>query len=1031
MLHRNRSMASMVTLGTVLALHAQPAWADTTISTATTAPLVTSSAGNVTVSSSGSVTTSGGIAVRADSNGNIANAGTIDAGSANGAIGIQLDAGRTSTIGNTGTIKVQETFSVADADNNGVADGPIAQASDRYGIYVAAGGPAGGSISNSGSILVDGLNSGGIVLDSAFNGSLTNTGTITVQGDNSAGIRTGDVSGNIIVDGKVNVIGEGAVGLAVDGNVGGKIALKGTIAQASSFKTDDGKTINLSRADLSVGAPAVAIAGNVAGGIQLESTGAVQSYGTGAALRIGGAGNLAIGPIAGNTNGRAVLIDGSLTATSPFSATSVNALVLGGQGGTVTLNGSLGIGGQVKATTIDGSSTAILVNSGVTLPLIYNSGTISASVSSTGTGAAYGIRDLSGNLTAIDNTKVINVQGAGGDVSRAIDLSANTSGVTIRQFLNDADKATKAANEAKLPAGQRDTTVYASITGDIVTGSGDDLLSVATGRIVGTTYFNDGNDRLDLSGDANYAGRVFFGNGTATMAMADFATFRGNADFGGQSAALTLGGTAKFVGTLSGSSNLAVTVNGGTFGADGMATLNMASLNVASGGAINVNIDGRTNSMSHFVVGGNAAFASGSKVTVTLASLQNAVGTYTFLNAGSLSGTPLLDSQAGALPYIFAGTVQASGTNLQVQIRRKTVSELGVTTSAGSALDAIVAAAPNDADVSAAILRLGSAGSLQKYLDQALPDHAGGVFYNAVQASRLASRHAAGDATYFVETDTGIWLEPLYWHNDKDAASTVAFRSRGWGLSTGYESRTSLGWFGLSYAYLDGKIQNNGGTGTITSRQNEFGVHWRIESGAFNAYARGSAAQVKLTGQRTLVANNGVTDFARISNAKWTGWLFSGNAGVSYKVNVGSNLVVKPVAAIDFHRFNESAYTETGGTKATDYAVGKRKSDSGTLASSLVVSYRTQPWSSDGHPLTFEVEGGRRSHLWGQVGATTASLNGGTAFTIAPEQIDDSWLGEARVLVGGWDYTLQLTGRIEHSRQRTAYSAGVSLSAGF
>ena len=1030
MLHRYRGKTGLVTLGTVLALAAQPAWADTTISTATTDPLLTSVKGAVTVTSTGSVTTNSGPSVRIDSNSNVSNAGTISAGSTNSAIGIQLDAGRTSTITNSGSIRVIETFSVADADNNGIADGPIASASGRYGIYVAPGAAASGSITNSGTIVVDGLNSAGIFVDNPFNGAITHSGTITVQGDNSYGIRTRNVTGNITIGGKVDVIGEGAVGVAIDGNVTGKVVLKGTISQALTFKADDGRTLSLSRNDLSVGAPAVSIAGNVTGGLHVESTGAIQSYGNGAALRIGGASATTIGPIAGNTAGRAILIEGSLQATSPFSNTNVAALVLGGQGGAVTLGGSLGIGGAVKAATADGNATAVQINSGVTMPLFYNSGTILAQVAATGQGAATGILDLSGNLTAIDNTKFISAKGAGDGTSRAIDLSANTTGVTIRQFLNAADAAAKAAKEATLPPGQRDTTIYASITGDIVTGSGNDVLNANTGTITGTTYFNDGNDRLELAGDAAYTGRVFFGNGTATMTMANFATYRGNVDFAGQAATLTLAGTSRYTGTFSGASNLAVTVNGGSIGPDGTGTITMGSLTVGANGALDVNVDGRTSAVSQFVVG-NASFATGSKVNVNLASLQNAAGTYTFLTATTLTGLPQLANQTGGLPYLFAGSVSASGNTLRLQIRRKTTAELGVTAAAGSAVDAIVATAPLDADVSAALLRIGSGSALQTYLNQALPEHAGGIFYSAVQGSRLANRHAVGDASFFADTSTGFWLEPLYWRHEKDAGSTVAYRSRGWGLSTGLEQDVGFGIVGASYAYLDGRTTNNGGTGLIDTKQHEFGLFWRYEQDNLNVHAHGGAARLNVNSVRTLTANNGTADFTRRSTGDWKGWLYSGAFGASYNFDIGRHLVIKPVFEIDYHRLDEAAYTETGGSRATDYAVRARKSENGTLASTLVVSYRTDPWTNDGRPLTVELEGGRRTNLWGKLGGTTASLNGGTAFTINPEQIGDSWLGEARVLVGGWDYTLQLSGRIERSNSQTGYSAGLRLSAGF
>jgi hypothetical protein len=89
--------------------------------------------------------------------------------------------------------------------------------------------------------------------------------------------------------------------------------------------------------------------------------------------------------------------------------------------------------GAVQATTVDAGATAILINAGSSVPVIDNTGTIRATISSPGQGFAYGVRDLSGTLTTINNSGTISANGTAQDISFALDLSANSSGVTINQ----------------------------------------------------------------------------------------------------------------------------------------------------------------------------------------------------------------------------------------------------------------------------------------------------------------------------------------------------------------------------------------------------------------------------------------------------------------------------------------------------------------------------------------------------------------------------------------------------------------------
>ncbi len=153
-----------------------------------------------------------------DSNNNVSNAGTITQGTADNLIGIDVQAGRTGTITNSGGINITETFNAPNLDGNAIVDGPIAQANNRTGILVRAGGAHTGNIVNTGTITVDGLNSAGIRVNDTQNGAILTGGAIKVRGDGSVGIHTEAVTGNLVVGGAVQVVGKGAVALDVDGD---------------------------------------------------------------------------------------------------------------------------------------------------------------------------------------------------------------------------------------------------------------------------------------------------------------------------------------------------------------------------------------------------------------------------------------------------------------------------------------------------------------------------------------------------------------------------------------------------------------------------------------------------------------------------------------------------------------------------------------------------------------------------------------------------------------------------------------------
>ncbi len=70
-----------------------------------------------------------------------------------------------------------------------------------------------------------------------------------------------------MIGGATTVVGKGAVALDIRGDIGGYLRIANAVGQASTFTDDNNQSMSLARSDLNVGASAVAVGGNVAGGI--------------------------------------------------------------------------------------------------------------------------------------------------------------------------------------------------------------------------------------------------------------------------------------------------------------------------------------------------------------------------------------------------------------------------------------------------------------------------------------------------------------------------------------------------------------------------------------------------------------------------------------------------------------------------------------------------------------------------------------------------------------------------------------------
>ena len=1031
-MRRISPFANALLTGTALGLLHTPLAAQSVINTARTTPVVTSTINNgqpadVRIESNGSVVVTSGTAVTVDSNNAVTNAGTIRITDASNAVGIRVTAGRTANITNSGTITIDETYNPTDTDNDGDLDGPFAVGSGRSAILLE--GALTGNLAHSGTILVEGNNSAGIRALGPITGTVNHEGRTTVIGNNALGVGLGAVSGEVKLAGEITVRGSGASGAVLAGDLGGLLRIQGQITATGYRSTTlPADTSRLDADDLLQGGSALVIEGNAARGILFEAVGAtsprILAYGAAPAMQVGGTTNIAIGATVGTASGFGIIQTGTILGDGVYQGIDGTGMRIGGRGGEIAIANGLLVNGEIRAASRGANATGIDLATGTRLPELRNAGTISANVSgTTGTGqatavligenavmptlrnsrtitaatikdgSAFAILDRSGTLSLVENSGTIGASGADSASTRnvAIDLSARTSDSIIRQ--------TVVAAGITAP----------SITGDVRFGSGDDRLELLDGTMTGNVSFGGGTNRLIMSGDA---------------------VMNGNADFGGGAGFLTLANTALFNGRLTGAQNVAVNIGSGTFQVMGATTI--ASLETGANGVIGVTVGGPAGTNSAITVTGNAAFGTGTKLRVRLADINSAVGTFTVINAGSLTGANNLSADGALVPFLFKATVAVSGTNVNVAVARKATSELGLNLSESRAFDPLFAALSRDAKVADLFLGINTQEVFQAFVAQTMPDHAGGSFEGVSQGLRTLTRAFMDPNSPFEEEGKlRIIADFGNWNVDKDRGASADYDLGGLGLRAGVEYMTGIGAFGVTGSWLWNKHTSGPGDNSVLSDSYEAGVHWRGKFGPVIGFARAGAGRTDFSGSRVFAGGSGTNAFNYTIQREWSGDFVNASGGIA--IEGGSQfLFFRPSVVLDYLRLKEDGYTETGGGNALNLTVEGRSSKEVAVNGGLAVGAdlfgmqaRDQSW------LRLEAEGGWRELLTDDLGSTRARYNTGAQFTLNPEGRDSGWFARARAL--GGDGTYRVTGEVGLEEQfgQIGYSLRASLRFGW
>ena len=438
-----------------------------------------------------------------------------------------------------------------------------------------------------------------------------------------------------------------------------------------------------------------------------------------------------------------------------------------------------------------------------------------------------------------------------------------------------------------------------AIIGDILLGSGADVVDIRNGVVIGDLSMGAGADTLSISGGATYEGALSDADGL-----------------------------------------LDITVSEGELRGLQGETLNATSLTVGNGGEIFFTVDPAAGTAGDYVVSGAAAFADGSTISLHLDSLVDADGeTFRLVTAGSLSyGDVQGGDLSGESPYMIVSSYtadQAAGT-VDVTLRPRSTTEMALSGVESSGYDAFYNALGRDEEVMDAFLAQTNREDFMNLYEQTLPDHSGGTLMSLASGIDAVTQALAGRPNTAALGEASAWVQEINFYEDKDKTDTYGYRADGFGIAGGYERMPRVGALGVSVALAASELEDPEAEAEeqLSSNLLELGLYWRAQSRGWTGWARGAVGYAAFESTRSLVSD----DVYVTSVAEWDGYTLSAAGGVAYERRIG-RLSLRPEAYAEFFRLTESSRTESGGGEAFDLEIDGRTGHVASGTAALKIGY--------------------------------------------------------------------------------------------
>lgn len=973
--------AAFPVLGPILGPAAAQA-ADLTISTATTAPVATSTGngtgpGNITVDTAGSIVVGTPTAITIDSSNTATNNGSIASSIGANARTIFIDLGQTTARNITSGFTNNSVITAIGLD---VTNADYVNSINNSVVYLSGLGTFTGSITNSsgGSLLAGGNKAAVIAIHGNMTGDLNNQGTINALGDGSYGIlTTGTITGTVTTGGVIAAGGKDAVAAYFGGAINGVLNHTGAILAGSGPQVALAPNgIDLTTTDPIPAAGGLWVAGNVSGGVilagnkattakealdptivqnQTTADSSLSIVGPAPALRFGQGGpaapaNITIGANTANSD-YSVVVQGNISASGAANGTSatgiqVAGLASGGQTYTTTLSGGFwNQGGTFDITAVDANATGIRIGNYGTVSRFQNDGdiivttgdstanTITGFIGSKG-GNAYGVViDQFGSLPSFTNTGNLTASSSGPtgtsygvwDQSGTVKTFVNTGTITAGVPAGSTGKSV--AVDLSSGATGVNFTNTGTIFGDVYLGGGNSTLAVSNSTISGSVLFQNGatktgNNTVTLD-KGIIADKMYLGNGNHTVTLNN--------------------GSDITLGLSSGTGQTALTVNQSKVTLVGNEPLNASTVSFSSGSALKFDLSNVAPAGPVLNATGAVNFASGSTVTAAFTGILTSTQTYTLIRAGSLtsgSGVPL--SQFATAPSSFLNSTQftSSNTSLVLTVRPKTAAELELGPNSTTLYGLLATPVNKDKALATAISAQGSKETFARALRQLLPDTSGATQQVALNTQDMASgqirrrlvgvakngnpTHASGDTASF-------WAQAIGDYSQQSAqGEQQGFDAWGLGIAFGTDmpvgDRTNIG-----ISFVETWHSADLGVSRISPVQfySTLGyVYGRSDIG--NAYVQAMAGGgVNSYNQARHVTIDTTT---RIANGYWKGNQYGGAIEAGY-ISRWDDYSITPYLRGSYLHMHENGYTETGGGDAVNLVVGEKNPEASTRGS--------------------------------------------------------------------------------------------------
>lgn len=649
----------------------------------------------------------------------------------------------------------------------------------------------------------------------------------------------------------------------------------------------------------------------------------------------------------------------ALLASEGYTKVYGAAFVNDGESGSGSISASVsGKGG--------GTATAIEIADGAYLSSIYNSGTISATATTTKTSiaetlAAYAIQDKSGTLTYIYNSGTISASATSLDsddqIAIAIDLSSDEEG----------DAAYDGVTIVSESDGESSTT----ISGDINFGSGDNQQIYMKGA--GSSYMS------------KIVGNVYYGKSSYYESATAAGTYDVDEDDSGD--VLSIGAFSEFYGGIYAWSPVDIDIanNGELYitnsadDCDGdicdtITYVNAGTINVYDGGYLTIDLDEASglNSSGYIQANGDVFIEDGATLGIGYDSYITS-GDYTLLSTtGDLTiedfdtykhdlNTPMTTQCDGAdtcgeLPFLFESqelaikyydadgkevesASDATTSKLVVTVQTKTADELQLTGYAKKIFSYANEALEKDDDLGAAMINgvHGDADDLegdeaseeaQRAYDSFAPNVTGGTRAIAVaitdQATGVvAARQRALRNFSMQEGDLTLWTQEFVQQlknpgqgakQEDGSRGKTGFRDHGFGVVIGMDAgNPSTGWYGGALTYFSGDVNEIG----KASHENQT---WVVGTGYasvrghgwfFDAKMDAGYGHIKGLRHIKLVTGTGSSQstYVRYAQNAHSALMVSGgiSGGTSYTYGA---FTFQPQASVDGLALREDGYTE-------------------------------------------------------------------------------------------------------------------------